>query len=280
MDFVFADDAQQKQPARPGMVGPLVAVGGICIPDEAVSKLEGRIQALCADYGFPAGEEFNWSPGRHLWMNGNLGEEKRQRFFMQVLKLAQDSGARAVVVIEDASCPLATDATSPEIDVTRLFLDRVQKLLGRRKSDGIVIVPWPGRDGAAEDKFLAGCLETPQSGTDYVKADHIILNVLFSPSRFIRLLQVASVIASCSIAAASGENRFSPPVFASVKRLLAREGERIGGVGLKLHPYFMYANLYHWLVGDSDFWKSGTSFPLPLACYPYSSHPNTFSSWL
>jgi len=279
MDFVFADDAQQKQPARPGM-GPLVAVGGICIPGEAVSKLEGRIEALCADYGFPAGAEFNWSPGRHLWMNGNLGEEKRQRFFMQVLKLTQDSGARAVVVIEDASCPLATDATSPEIDVTRLFLDRVQKLLGRRKSDGIVIVPWPGRDGAAEDKFLAGCLETPQSGTDYVKPDHIMLNVLFSPSRFIRLLQVASVITSCSIAAVSGENQFSPPVFASVKRLLARQGERIGGVGLKLHPYFMYANLYHWLVGDSDFWKSGTSFPLPLACYPYSSHSNTFSSWL
>jgi len=65
----------------------------------------------------------------------------------------------------------------------------------------------------------------------------------------------------------------------SVKGLLAKKGERIGGVGLKLHPYFMYANLYHWLVGDTHFWMSGTAFPLPLACYPYSSHPNTFSSW-
>ena len=135
------------------------------------------------------------------------------------------------------------------------------------------------------------CMTSPdhQSGTERlaevvalmgIEDDHIIVNVLFSPSRFSRLLQVASVITSCSIAAVSGENEFSPVVFASVKGLLAREGDRIGGVGLKLHPYFMYANLYHWLLGDSHFWKSGTRFPLPLACYPYSSHPNTFSSWL
>jgi hypothetical protein len=65
----------------------------------------------------------------------------------------------------------------------------------------------------------------------------------------------------------------------TVKGLLAKKGDRIGGVGLKLHPYFMYANLYHWLVGDTHLWMNSTAFPLPLACYPYSSHPNTFSSW-
>jgi len=279
MDFVFADDSRQEQPTREGM-GPLVAVGGICLPGEAISKLEGRIEALCADYGFPAGEEFNWSPGQHLWMHSNLNEEKRRQFFIQVLKLTQDSAATAIAVIEDGSCPLATDATGPELDVARLFLDRVQKLLGRRKSDGIVIVPRPPGDGAGEDKFLGGCLETLQRGTGYVKPDRIILSVLFSPSRSFRLLQVANVVTSCTIAAVSGENQFSPPVFASVKSLLAREGDRTGGVGLSLHPYFMYANLYHWLVGDSYFWKSGTKFHLPLPCYPYSSHPNTFSSWL
>lgn len=278
MDFVFADDAQQKQPSRPGM-GPLVAVGGICVPGEAAGKLEGEIEALCADYGFPAGEEFKWSPGQNLWMHRNLGTEKRQHFFIQVIKLTQDSGARTVVVIEDASCPLATDATSPEIDVTRLLLDRVDNHLSNRNSEGIVIVARPGGDRTAEDKFLAGCVETLQSGADYAKPDHIVLNVLFSAFKFIRLLQVADVMTSCSTAAVGGEHRFSPPVFASVKRLLAKKGDRIGGVGLKLHPYFMYANLYHWLVGDSHLWKSGTSFPLPLACYPYSSHPNTFNSW-
>jgi len=277
MDFVFADDAQQKQPSRPGM-GPLVAVGGICVPGEAVGKLEGKIEALCADYGFPAHEEFKRSPGWHLWMHSNLGEEERQRFFIQVLNLAQDSGARAIVVIEDANCPMATDATSPEMDITRLFLERVQKLLGKRNTDGIVIVPRPSRD-AAEDKFLAGCVETLQSGTDYVKPEHIALNVLSARPKFTRLLQVADVVTSCTTAAVSSEDRFSPVIFAPVKRLLAKEGDRTGGVGLMLHPYFMYANLYHWLVGDTHLWMSGTRFTLPLACYPYSSDPNTFSSW-
>ena len=165
----------------------------------------------------------------------------------------------------------ATGVSSHDMDVTQLFLERVQNQFYSRSNMGIVVIARPSGDRRAEDKFLASCLETLQSGTKYVKPDRIILNPLSSPPSFIRLLQVADVVTSCTTATVSGETRFAPPVFSAVKNLLVKEGGRCGGIGLKIHPDFKYANLYHWLVGDSHFWKGPVGSPLPLPSLPYSS---------
>ncbi len=85
MQLFFADDSRQPNPSRIGM-GPLIAIGGISVPDSMARHLEQNINAICIEYGFPEGEEFKWSPGRSLWMRRNLVEEKRERFFIDVLK--------------------------------------------------------------------------------------------------------------------------------------------------------------------------------------------------
>ena len=61
--------------------------------------------------------------------------------------------------------------------------------------------------------------------------------------------------------------------FDMIHPILRREGDRIGGVGLKLHPDFVYANLYHWLVGDAHYWRGNIGTPLPLKGRPYSTDP-------
>lgn len=274
MDLFFVDDAQQNKPTRPGM-GPLVAVGGIHVPEQSVQVLEGRIEGLCTEYGFPPGEVFKWSPERDLWMHSNLVGETRQEFFIRVLGLAKDNGATATVIIEDTRFETATGAHSPEADLVNLFLERAHHQLVARQCNGIVIVSQPGGDRKSEYKFLADCIETLRCGTDYVKPDRIVLNVFSSPPRFIRLLQVADVITSCTTAFVGGEDSFSPPVFERIKPMLARERGRIGGVGLKLHPDFKYVNLYDWLVGDSHLVRFMEGFPLPLSGYQYSSDPYT-----
>ena len=118
-----------------------------------------------------------------------------------------------------------------------------------------------------EERFLAACLQTLLSGTDYVDFDRVALNVLTTPSRWIRTLQLADVVTSCTTAFLSGEDRFSPPVFEAVRPLMAASLGRIGGVGLKLHPDGRYANLYHWLVDDEVFVRYPTGTPLPLGTY-------------
>ena len=271
MDLFYVDDAQQKRPSRPGM-GPLFAIGGIHVPGEFVQQLENGIEALCVKYGFPHHENFKWSPSKELWMYKNLVGERRRNFLTGVLGLAKDNGAKAIVIIEDTKFAKATRAKSREIDLIQLFIERAHHQLTSRQCGGMIIVSQPGGDRKDENKFLASCVETLEAGTDYVKPDNII-HVICSQPRFIRLLQVADVVTSCTTAFVSGEYSFSPSVFNEIKSILATELGRIGGVGLKLHPDYRYLNLYHWLLGDSYFFRLMESWSMPLLSRPYSSDP-------
>lgn len=274
MQFCFADDARQNNPSRPGM-GALVAIGGIQVPCEVVREFEKQIHQMCDECGFPPGEEFKWSPGRDLWMHSNLTGPDREDFFIRVLTLAQDNGVNVIVVVEDTGYKTATDARSPEEDVTNLFLERVHHQLGSAQADGIVVVDRPGGSRADEDEFLGACLETVQAGTRYVRPDRIALNVLSTPSKLVRLLQVADVVTSCTLAHVGGESRYSPPIFESIRPMLPEDRGRTGGVGLKLHPDYVYANLYYWLLGDEYLISKGTGHPLPLVDRKYGAGPNT-----
>ncbi len=274
IDFFFADDARQRRPSRNGM-GPLVAIGGVKVPGEAVGELEDKLEALCTERGFPPRQEFKWSPGRELWMHDNLTLEARALFFESALALVRRSAGIAHAVIEDSNRRTATGVASPELDVTRLFLERVNNHLQRVGDTGVVIVDRPGGGRAQENNFLAACLETLQSGTDYVKPDRIVLNVLSTSSKFIRVLQAADVVVGCALAFVAGESHFSPRLFPHVKALLEADKDRIGGVGLKIHPDGRYANLYHWLLGDSHFWRGGVGHPFPLKGRAYRDDPRT-----
>jgi len=275
MDIFFADDARQRNPTRPGM-GPIVAIGGVYVPGGYVSKLEKALDRLCVSTGFPPGDEFKWSPGRELWMRDYLVGKARETFFIQALSLARDHRARATIVIEDVNYQKATKASTPEEDVTGLFLERAHWQFKVADTDGIVVADRPGGGRADEDQFLAGCLELLQGGTRYVRPDRIALSVLSTPSKLVRLLQLADVVASCTVALVGGEERFAPPVFDHIRLLLSNDSGRKGGIGLKIHPDYIYANLYHWLLGDSRFVKTGTGTPFPLAERPYASGPDQY----
>lgn len=280
MDIFFADDARQRNPSRPGM-GPLVAAGGICVPSDAVRSLERDLTGLCTNFGFPPGEEFKWSPGPDLWMHAGLIGERRQEFLIAALQLAAARTVSAVVIVEDTQYNTA-ECARHEDDATTLMLERVNWCLLRRETDGIIaggtdgiiIADRPAGARRDEDKFLATCLETLQSGTRYVKPERIALNVLSTPSRLIRLLQLADVVCSCTTAVVAGEANFSPPIFEHIRPLLHSASGRIGGVGLKLHPHGRYANLYHWLLGDAYLIRGNAGVPLPIAAFPYSTGPD------
>jgi hypothetical protein len=272
MDLFCIDDAIQTAPTRQGM-SRLVAVGGVHVPGESVRDLEHALGELCSDRGFPEGTagEFKWSPGRELWMRNNLVEGQRETFFKQALQLAEDFGATAIVTIEDSSYSTAIpDSQSSEEDVVRMFLERAHNLLSGRNRFGIVLADKPSSN-AEESRFLALCLETLQTGTAFVLPNRIALNVVTTSSHLVRILQLADLITSCSVSRAAGEDRFSPHVFPSVVSLLRQEYGRKGGCGLKLHPDYRYANLYHWLLQDSDFVRFQSGIPLPLANRPYYS---------
>ncbi|MFC1934971.1 DUF3800 domain-containing protein [Chloroflexota bacterium] len=273
MDLIFVDDAGQLNPSRDGM-GKLIAIGGIHISDEYVQALESEIENICIEYKFPPNELFKWSPRRGLWMHDNLIEDARQSFFFRIFESLKTYMATAIVVIEDKNFRRATSAESHELDVIQLFFERAHFSLTSKQHNGIIIASQPSGGRTDEYKFLADCLDSLRTGTDYVKPDRIVLNVISTAPRFIRLLQVADVVTSCVLSFVSGEIQYSPPCFNCIKPILASHQGRIGGFGLKIHPDFRYMNLYHWLLNDSQLNREGEIFLLPQRNFPYKESPN------
>lgn len=273
MRFIFLDDSKQNTPSRPGM-GPLVSIGGLSIPANKVRSAEANLNDLCKEFNFPASEPFKWSPGKDLWMRKGLVDKDRQTFFLKMIEVIAAAEAKALVVVSDKKCRTATKASSAEIDVTNLILERIHMHLESDGRDGIVIVDRPGGNHGDEEKYLLNCLEMIQEGAGYVVPQRISINVLSAPSKFVRLLQAADVITSCTLARISGEYTHAPPVFEKIKELLLSDKDKVGGVGLKLHPDFKFANLYHWIVGDQHFWRLNVGTPLPLRGHPYFNGPD------
>jgi len=272
MYLAFADDARQNNPSRPGM-GRLVATGGVLVPGEKARELEGAIDTVCQIYGFPQGEIFKWSPPRGSWFHDQLVGSARECFFRDVLAEAETRSVKAVVVVDDTSKKTGLpDAETHELDVTLMFLERVEQFLREKQADGLIVTDRPAGGRPDEDKFLDACLAMLQTGTRYVKPKAVTY-VFAARSRTARLLQLADLVTSCTLARVAGERRYAPQVFQYVLPLFRRAMGRIGGYGVKIHPEYVYVNLYHWILGDSEFIRYGTGVSLPLRHRPYFSDP-------
>jgi hypothetical protein len=252
----------------------LVGVGGIYVPSESVNTLERELNQLCVAAGFPSGEEFKWSPGRDDWMYDGLTGRHRAEFFSQVLRTSLERGVSAAITMSDTGSKHPRTCRSHEEFAIQLLIERIEWLASRRGRDVVVVFDRPGGARADEENFLADCLEVIQSGTPYLRPQRIALNALSTSSHFVRLLQTADLVTGCVTAYVAGEPRFSPELVELVRPMLVTNGDRIGGFGIKIHPDYWYANLYHWLFGDSHLWRGNIGHPLPAPSHPYGRTPN------
>ena len=270
------DDAAQRECVLEDM-GELVAVGGVLVPKDRVRELNQTIDRLChEEFGFPEREVFKWSPARDHWMRDNLVSERRTEFFRAVLRFAAEAGAKAHVSIEDKTRRPATRRSLPhEHDVVVLALERFNNFLTSCRTLGMVISAKPGGGHSDEIKFLEGCLETLNIGTEFVDFDRIVMNVVTAPFQNSRLLQLADLVTSCTTAMVAGHTTYSVAIFPDIVELFTEDVGRKGGVGLKLHPDFLYVNLYHWLLGDDShiLLRYGHGHSLPRKDRPYYDDP-------
>jgi hypothetical protein len=274
MDVFFLDDSESSAPTRPGMRA-MVAAGGVYVPSESLRELENEIEAICTNRGFPSGEEFKWSPGRELWMRSNVVSTDRADFFKDILDAAVGRDVRAVVVMVETKAASAIHAGSPGLDATFMLLERANNLLTARRREALVIADEPSGGAGVSKAFVAECVRTLKRGTKYVPMDRLHL-VVAADSRHTRLLQLADLVTGCVTAYVSGEPKYSPTTFISIKPML-RRGTRgqIGGNGLKIHPDFRYVNLYHWLLGDNYLVRGNVGHQYPLKQFPYAEDADT-----
>ncbi len=253
----------------------MVAVGGVYVPSENVNALERRINQLCSDAQFPPGEEFKWSPGRDDWMSQGLVREPRTNFFLQVLRACGAAAVRTLVVISDKTSKHPRSCRSHEDFVIMAIIERIERLAVNAGRDVVVVFDRPGGAHADEETFLAHCLETIQDGSPFVRPTRIALNALSTSSHFVRLLQAADLVTGCVTAFVAGESRYSPQLIPTILPMLATNNlDCVGGAGIKIHPSYWYANLYHWLFRDAYLCRGNMGHPLPSLAHPYARNAN------
>jgi len=275
MQLLFLDDAAQRKPSRQRL-GPVVAVGGISIEVAAARELENALNDFCHnEVGFPNREPFKWSPAKDHWMRTNLVGADRVRFITDVLSLAANHGAVALVNVSDTTKQLATkSADKHEMDVLVMALERFNYSI---KNDlGMVIVARPSGGRNDEDAFLSDCAELVSVGTSYASFEKLATNILTMPFNNSRVLQVADLVVSITTAMVAGHTEFASPVFEPVRKILRSDLERIGGVGVKIHPDYLYRNLYHWLLGDEFYKRGNVGVPLPDRKFPFRDSPDIY----
>lgn len=263
MYYVFVDDAQQNNPTRPGLE-PLVAMGGVAVPDDAVDILEKKIEDICYSYGLSTRDEFKWSPGKNQSRFREITD--RAEFFKKILSLAKQSDVKALVIISNMrSTPIVNYLSDHKFATFAALLERINSL----DSSSIVLSDQPSGGSVDHKAFLDNCKELITKGTSYQDLKNIPF-VVTASSCYIRLLQLADVVTSCTLSYISGENTYSPPVFKHIIPIIHRHNNCYGGAGIKIHPDFLYANLYHWLLGDEHYNRFGSGHPLPIRSRPYS----------
>jgi hypothetical protein len=268
---LFVDDSTHTNATRPGL-GPVVALGGVLVPEDQLKPLSDALDSLCVRYGFPPGEEFKWSPNRKKhWMWKNLQGPKRAAFFREVLFTAKIFRASSLVVVVSLNPGYqpAIPGNTPEQDALTMLLERANSAAMSVSATCRVIIDNPGGNHKNLSSMKGQCANVLSSGTAFSKLLSLSPNVEFATSHSTRLLQLADIVVSCTTARVSGEATYSPPVFQAIRPLFRKGfGGRTGGIGIKIHPC-KYVNLYHWLLGDTNT-KIGTVWHLlPTPNRPY-----------
>jgi hypothetical protein len=204
-------------------------------------------------------------------MGDNLICQARTEFFQNAVTIARDHEICGTLAVVDTNHTVIARANNHETAVVRLLLERIHSATSMRECALIIAGTPSGGSRQNSDAFISDCLETLRTGTNALSSLDRIAMVLTCSSRLNRCLQFADLFTSCLTAFVSGENRWSPPVVNELRGLLRSELGRVGGCGVKIHPDYVYANLYHWLFGDETLWRLGCGTPLPLLARPYGT---------
>ncbi len=272
MEIFFADDSTQK--SRRENMETVIGVGGVLVHETAIRPLTRAMDEIAEKFGVPAGEEFKWSPHKSSWIYQTLHGDARRECYDRLLTAAIEHEAKAVVVCWDTGYGQKTKAEAFETCMQYLF-ERISVNLAKRNSSAIIVADKPGGGKEQEGEFLTAFLDRVQRGTDYVVPDHVLLNILTTPSHLVRQLQLADLVTGITTAMVCAMDQWAGPLFPLVQRMLMTNNSNgIAGTGLKVAPNGL-ENLYHWVLNEKLLHKSGgaISYRLPTPNLMFATDP-------
>lgn len=266
MWLVFVDDTKQKG-LRKGM-GQLIALGAVAFREDVVQRYAQRVSEIYAAHGVPEGTELKWSPRKGSWFKGSAGSACLTRIREQCLDAALEAEARATVVVFDLGRTTIQGKTA-EARVLEYLFERVSLMMTAPEDRAAMICDKPGGGPKDEDGWIAETLRLTNFGTNYVGPGSVVLPILTAPSHHHPHLQLADLVVGALTAAVAGVS-YGLELAPRLRPLLQTNNVGdIPGTGLKLFPDDLM-NLYHWVLGCSDYNRGSTGIALPRRFFDYS----------
>lgn len=270
MRIAYVDDTKQRGRRRD--MGQLVALGAAIFDEEQIQPFAQAFRALYDEFEVPHDVELKWSnpQGRNWWAESDENKAKQTPMRERVLQLAQDHGVHVIVVIWDLNGGVArAGGEEPEDAVITFMFERISAQLENAQHRGIIVFDKPGGDHRDEANWLTGRAEMVRLGTEYVKPNAVVTQILTAPSHLHPHLQLADLIAGSVTAAVSG-NRYGQALIPLITPMMCTNWRGyIGGTGLKLYPDNLN-NLNHWVLGEDSFMRGAGGVALPTERWRYS----------
>ena len=176
--------------------------------EETATEAERTLHEVCLEYGFPAKEQFKWSPGSELWMHDNLRDPARQDFFVRVLSVLSRLECKAVVVVVDSAFPGTTHwaGLDRSLDAVVDLIGQVDERLSEAEQLGLLLMDQPGGGPIERREFCSSCAEYWGELARGRGDRRIVVPPVATDSRHIRLLQAADLVTSCTVSPRFGRS--------------------------------------------------------------------------
>lgn len=263
MRVAYVDDTKQRG-KRDGM-GDLVALGAVIFDEDKIQPFAQAFRAVYDEFGVPYEVELKWanSQGRNWWAETDDRRGMQTPFRERMLELARQHGVKVIVVIWDLNGGYATaGGEGPEDAVITFMFERISAQIENSENRGIIVFDKPGGDHRDEANWLTNRAEMVRVGTEWVKPNAIVTQVLTAPSHLHPHLQLADLVAGSVTAAVAG-NRYGMELMPLIKPLFCSGFHGIPAVGLKLYPDNLN-NLHHWVHGAASYGRGSAAYALPL----------------
>jgi hypothetical protein len=271
MRIAYVDDTKQRGRRRD--MGQLVALGAAIFKEDQIQPFAEAFRALYDEFEVPYEVELKWANSQRTnwWAESEERKANQTPMRQRVLELAQAHDARVIVVIWDLGGGVATaSGEGPEDAVITFMFERISAQLENAGDRGIIVFDKPGGDQKDEANWLTDRAEMVRLGTDYVKPNAIVTQILTAPSHLHPHLQLADLIAGSVTAAVAGVQHGLDLIPLIKPMMCINFRSFIGGTGLKMFPDTLN-NLNHWLLEENGFSRRGGGVALPYASWRYAA---------
>ncbi|WP_022878500.1 DUF3800 domain-containing protein [Microbacterium sp. B19] len=270
MRIAYVDDTKQRGRRRD--MGQLVALGAAIFDEEQIQPFDQAFRAAYDEFDVPHDVELKWSNSQrsNWWAESEDRKAKQTPLRRRVLELAQAHDVGVIVVVWDTNGGIASaGGEGPEDAVITFMFERISAQLENNGDRGIIVFDKPGGTHREEASWLTDRAEMVRVGTDYVKPNAIVTQILTAPSHLHPHLQLADLIAGSVTAAVAGVPHGLELISLIEPMMCVNWRGIVGGTGLKLFPDKLN-NLNHWVLGEDTFARGAGEVSLPYAHWRYS----------